>query len=349
MAIAATWTISTARSPTTWQPRIARRRAVGDQLAEAGRPAVDDRARGRVEAHHRDDHIVRFAGLRLGQADLGIFRVGEAADRGSPGSPSVIGLPPRTALVAATKPSCDACGTSISRPVTSPAAKTCGAEVRRWASTCTNPRALVSTPAAARFRPGGVGHPAHRHDHERSLSAVSCAVLRENHPHAARRLLERLDATEALVHHHARLAEGGRDRRGHVFVLGRQDARAAWKSCTCVPKALKIEATCAPVAPPPTTSIDGGTAVRPQASLWVAVNSKPGTASRRLVPPRAEDELVGVKPQPALGLDGVRVDEARGAGPLVDRHAQAAAELLAQAECARTSSTTSRTRASSRG
>ena len=37
-------------------------------------------------------------------------------------------------------------------------------------------------------------------------------------------------------------------------------------------KALKIEATCAPVAPAPITIIDGGIEVRPHASLWVAVN-----------------------------------------------------------------------------
>ena len=59
----------------------------------------------------------------------------------------------------------------------------------------------------------------------------------------------------------------------------------AWKSCTREPKALKIEATCTPVAPAPTTNIDGGTAVKAQASLWVAVSSKPGIGSRRLVPP----------------------------------------------------------------
>ncbi len=59
----------------------------------------------------------------------------------------------------------------------------------------------------------------------------------------------------------------------------------AWKSWTREPNALKIDATCTPVAPPPMTSIDGGTAVRLHASLWVAVNSKPGTESRRLVPP----------------------------------------------------------------
>jgi hypothetical protein len=47
----------------------------------------------------------------------------------------------------------------------------------------------------------------------------------------------------------------------------------------------QIEATCTPVAPPPTTTIEGGTSVRCQASLWVAVKSKPGIGSRRLVPP----------------------------------------------------------------
>ena len=58
-----------------------------------------------------------------------------------------------------------------------------------------------------------------------------------------------------------------------------------WKSCTREPKALKTEATCAPVAPPPITSIDAGTEVRPQASLCVLVSSNPGTSSRRLTPP----------------------------------------------------------------
>jgi hypothetical protein len=65
MAIATSWTISTARSPTTWQPRIVRR-AIHDQLAEPGCPAIDDRARGRVEPQHLDHDIVRFARLRLG-------------------------------------------------------------------------------------------------------------------------------------------------------------------------------------------------------------------------------------------------------------------------------------------
>jgi hypothetical protein len=48
---------------------------------------------------------------------------------------------------------------------------------------------------------------------------------------------------------------------------------------------LKIEATCTPVAPAPSTSSDGGIEVKPQASLWVFVNLKPGTESCRLTPP----------------------------------------------------------------
>ena len=41
----------------------------------------------------------------------------------------------------------------------------------------------------------------------------------------------------------------------------------ASKSSTFDPKALKIDATCAPVAPPPITNIDEGTEVKLQALL----------------------------------------------------------------------------------
>ena len=58
-----------------------------------------------------------------------------------------------------------------------------------------------------------------------------------------------------------------------------------WKSWIREPNALKIEATCTPVEPPPMTKIDGGTEVKAQASLWVLVSSNPGTGSRRLTPP----------------------------------------------------------------
>ena len=60
---------------------------------------------------------------------------------------------------------------------------------------------------------------------------------------------------------------------------------AASNSVTCDPKALKIEASCTPVAPAPITSIEGGARERVQASLWVHARSKPGKSSRRDMPP----------------------------------------------------------------
>ena len=89
-------------------------RALDDQLAEAGRPPVDDRARSRVKADNRCYDIVFFTRLPIGATSFG----------------NVIAAS-RTAFVPATKPSCIACGSSIRRPVTSPAAKTCAADVRR--------------------------------------------------------------------------------------------------------------------------------------------------------------------------------------------------------------------------
>ncbi len=59
----------------------------------------------------------------------------------------------------------------------------------------------------------------------------------------------------------------------------------ASNSSTLVPKALNTEATWAPVAPEPITSMEAGGAFRDQASLWVLVSSKPGIASLRLTPP----------------------------------------------------------------
>ena len=42
---------------------------LADQLAEAGCSPVDDRACGRVEAHHRHHNVVRLLRLRFGQAE----------------------------------------------------------------------------------------------------------------------------------------------------------------------------------------------------------------------------------------------------------------------------------------
>ena len=96
----------------------------------------------------------------------------------------------------------------------------------------------------------------------------------------------------------------------------------AWKSWTREPKALKIEATCTPVAPAPTTNIDGGTAVEAPGIAVGGGQLEAGNWQPPARAARAEDDLVGVQPQPTLGFDGVRIDEACGAGLLVDRHAQ---------------------------
>src|SRR5262245_49044614 len=62
----------------------------------------------------------------------------------------------------------------------------------------------------------------------------------------------------------------------HVLILGRQDARTGFKELGSVSQtrnALKIEANCTRVAPPPTTSTEGGTDVKLQARR-VLVSSK---------------------------------------------------------------------------
>ena len=228
---------------------------------------------------------------------------------------SVAIVGPRTALVAATKPSCSACGTSIRRPVTSPAAKTCGAEVRRCASTRTNPARIGLDAGGREVEPGGVGRPAHRHDHERGLGAAR-ARRPSRRPSARRPASSRSDSIEPK------------------------------SSCTPMPAARKASATAAD-----TSSSSVG---RMRAAAWNSSHARaegvedrrdlhagraaaddqhrrrnrrqaPGIAVRRRQlesgdrePPadaaRAEDDLLGAKAQPALRLDGVRVHEARGAG-----------------------------------
>jgi hypothetical protein len=87
------------------------------------------------------------------------------------------------------------------------------------------------------------------------------------------------------------------------------------------PKALKIEATCTPVAPTPMTSSDGGTEKRFHASLCVAVKSKPGTGSGRELPP-VQMMTLSARSRGAWSLNGVGVREPRQAGLLVDPHAR---------------------------
>ena len=81
MAIAATWVISTARSPTTWQPNILQ---VVRSTISLQKPILRPSMIVRVvefEAYDRDHDFVCFTGLCFGEAHLGILRVREAADR----------------------------------------------------------------------------------------------------------------------------------------------------------------------------------------------------------------------------------------------------------------------------
>ena len=97
---------------------------------------------------------------------------------------------PSTALVAATKPSCIACGTSIMQPVTSPAAKIWGTDVRKYSSTFTESPTIDFNASRSEVEGFGLGPPAHRHNSERCLCAVPYGIFREDHPHPRRRLLE---------------------------------------------------------------------------------------------------------------------------------------------------------------
>ena len=129
MAMDTAWTISTARSPTTWQPRIMHvARSTISLQNPVVRPSMIVRAvvSKRTVVTTTSCDARAFASVSPTWAYSGSVKL----PIGFTWSGSVV-VGPRTALVAATRPSCKACGTNIKRPVMSPAAKTCGAEVRR--------------------------------------------------------------------------------------------------------------------------------------------------------------------------------------------------------------------------
>ena len=237
------------------------RRAVDDQFAEPGRSAVDDRAGGLVEAARRDYHFVRFSGLRLGQPDLGIFRVGEAADRidllAKRDRRAAHGVGGRhEAVLDRLRNQHQAAGDVARREDVRGSGPKIGVDAH------VTPRiGLDAGPRQA--EPGGVGHPAHRHDDERSLGAV--ARCRPSKTPSARRV--GVFSNDSMVPKFSRTAMPDSRKAAATAAdtssssVGRMRG-PAWKSWTREPKALKIEATCTPVAPPPMTSIDGGTAVK---------------------------------------------------------------------------------------
>src|SRR5207249_2566652 len=132
---------------------------------------------------------------------------------------------------------------------------------------------------------------------------------------------------------------------GHV--AGCKDVRRQRRQVSGDPNALKTEATCAPVAPAPMTSIEGGTAVRLHASLCVAVYSTPGTESRRGTPPVQTITFSACSRSP-LSVSMVCGSTNR-AMPARSWTATPAESICPRkAEWARTSFVTSRTRVSSR-
>src|SRR6516165_2101651 len=280
MAIAATSAMSTALSPMTWQPNVLQvlRSTISLQKPNL-RPSMTLRVvQSKFITAVRMSWVARaFASVGPTCAYSGSVKLPAGFTRSPTG---MVG--PSTALVAATKPSGSACETSITRPVTSPAAKMWGAEVRRYSSTLTNFRALTSTPAAARLSPAvSAAQP--------TATTTSAASALSRRPS-----FEKFIRTPVGVFSNDSMAP--KFSRTTMPDLRNADAAAAAtssssvarmrgpasNSSTRVPKALKIEATCAPVAPAPTTSIEGGTEVSLQASLCVLVSSMPPTGASAL-------------------------------------------------------------------
>src|ERR1700759_2112478 len=74
--------------------------------------------------------------------------------------------------------------------------------------------------------------------------------------HAGRAVFEALDRSGVLDEMNAGPRQGAPDDFGDLMVLAHQDAGAISTRWTREPKALKVEATCTPVAPAPMTSSD---------------------------------------------------------------------------------------------
>ena len=184
------------------------------------------------------------------------------------------------------RPSYVALWTSIIRPVTSPAAQMCGTEVRSVSSTVTYPRA-VSTPAASNPRPSRLpGQPT-------AITTASASISRVSSPTRWRtarpRSVLRISSTPPIpVATAIPLAANASPSAAEMSASSPGTMRGAISSTvTFEPKAAKIDASCSPVAAPPTMQSRAGTSVSAQMSLCVSASSLPGNPSRRACPPQA--------------------------------------------------------------
>ena len=161
-----------------------------------------------------------------------------------------------------------------------------------------------------------------------------------------RGVLEALDRPEGLAH--TMPASRKAVRHGGQRPRPRSSGCAArLEELTREPRALKIDATCAPVAPAPTTSSDGGTAVRRQAWLWVT-STRTRAPQLAVRPAGAEDDPRRSKSPSVRARDdgwARRTGRCRRARGWPRRRAPG---RRAGTECVRTP-LTSRTRVSRRG
>ena len=206
--------------------------------------------------------------------------------------------------------------------MTSPAAKMCGAVVRRYGSTSTKPRASISSARRREIQLGRVRLPADGHDRERRFRAVAIAVLLVVHTHAAWRFLERFDLAEVFTNGDPAAAKRGGDGRRNIFIFRRQNARAAMEELHSRAKRVEDRSHLRP-----------GRAAANHQHRCRHGGQAPGIAVRvrelesgDVEPPtdsaRAKDEFLRPQPQPGRRFDCLWIDESRNAGVFVHGHAQ---------------------------
>ncbi len=170
--------------------------------------------------------------------------------------------------------------------------------------------------------PDSVGAPADGDNGERRLDGALNTVAAGDHQHAVRRFLEAIDRSEALVDGDAGRRKGGCDRGRHVLVLGVEDARADLEEVDPRSKGGKDRRNLHPGC---SRSDDEHRRRDGREVPGVAVRGRQlesGDRKPAALAADAEDDPIPVERKPVLGLDRVGVDEAGGAGVLVNGHSQ---------------------------
>ena len=321
MAIAATWVISTARSPTTWQPRI---RPLVRSTTSLQKPAVRPSMIVRVVESKRTTAVTTsnpsraFASVR---PTPGILRIGEAAGwlGHSPQGhrwPAARRWWPRRSLPVSPG------GPRAGGPVMSPAAKMWGTDVRRCASTVTNPRLSVLTPTLSRPRSAVLAT-----QPTATIATAASTLSRTPSFETIMRIppgafSNASTAPKSLAHHDACFPESSGHRGRHILVFGAQDAWAGLEQMD--PAAEGVEDRRDLRAGRAGADDQHRRGNRGQLP-GVAVRGRqlgPGHGQRSADAPGADDDLVGVQAQARIGHDGVRVGEMCRSRPFVHGDAQ---------------------------